>query len=144
MDAKTCTKCGLEKDINEFSWEKPGKRHARCKTCRVEGRMDYYERNKEKDLEYKWKRQVAKREEARLYVFTYLSRHPCQECGETDPLVLTFHHVYGTKKGNVSQMVNQGFSLKLIQEEIDKCNILCANCHMKEEKRKRGTIYPSV
>lgn len=106
--------------------------------------MDYYERNKQQELDYKWERQIAKREEARLYVFTYLTQHPCINCGERDPLVLTFHHVHGTKKGNVSQMVNQGFSLRLIQEEIDKCDILCANCHMKEEKRKRGTIYPSV
>jgi hypothetical protein len=77
--------------------------------------MDYYERNKEKELAYKWDRQVKKREEARLYVFTYLSEHPCQDCGENDPLVLTFDHVRGTKKTNVSQMVNQGYSLRLIQ-----------------------------
>lgn len=87
--------------------------------------MDYYERNKEKELEYKWDRQVDKGEEARLYVFTYLTEHPCEgylpdgtKCPEADPYVLTFHHVRGAKKSNVSQMVNQGYSLKLIQEDI--------------------------
>jgi hypothetical protein len=144
MTTKTCTKCGLTKDENEFGWERPGRRHAHCKPCRVEDRMDYYERNKEKDLEYKWNRQVEKREEARAFVFNYLRQNACSGCGETDPLVLTFHHVRGTKKTNVSQMVNQGYSIRAIQEEIDKTIILCANCHMKEEKRKRGTIYPSV
>src|SRR5215510_2399665 len=101
---KTCTKYGLPKDEEEFGWERPGKRHAACKLCRVEERMDYYERNKEKELKYKWERQVAKREEARLYVFTYLSEHPCLDCSEDDPLVLTFDHVRGNKKSNVSQM----------------------------------------
>jgi hypothetical protein len=144
MVTKVCTKCGLEKDENEFGWERIGKRHARCKPCRVEDRMDYYEKNKEKDLEYKWNRQVEKREEARLYVFTYLSNHPCQDCGETDPLVLTFDHVRGVKKNNVSQMVNQGYSIAAIQAEIDKCEIRCSNCHMRKEKQRRGTVYPSV
>jgi hypothetical protein len=144
MTTKVCTRCGLEKDINGFSWSISGiKRHARCKKCRAEERSEYYEKNKERDLEYKWDRQVAKREEARLYVFTFLSQQPCDHCGERDPLVLTFHHVRGTKKNNVSQMVNQGYSIRAIEEEIDKCIVLCGNCHMREEKRKRGTIYPS-
>jgi hypothetical protein len=111
MTTKICTKCGKEKDVNEFGWERPFRRDARCKTCRVEDRMDYYERNKEKDLEYKWDRQVAKREEARLFVFNYLAIHPCEgilpdgtRCNQSDPYVLTFHHVRGMKKNNVSQL----------------------------------------
>jgi hypothetical protein len=144
MATKICTKCGLEKDITEFSWERIGKRHARCKHCRAEERMEYYERNKEKDLEYKWNRQVKKREESRLYVFTYLSNHPCVNCGEKDPLVLTFDHVRGVKKNNVSQMVNQGYSIAAIQAEINKGEIVCGNCHMRREKKRRGTVYPEL
>jgi len=144
MATKICTKCGVPKDENEFGWERPGRRHARCNPCRVEDRMDYYERNKEKELQYKWDRQVAKREESREFVFTYLRQNPCEHCGESDPLVLTFHHVRGIKKNNVSQMVNQGYSIKAIQEEIAKCIILCGNCHMREEKRIQGTVYPSA
>jgi hypothetical protein len=152
METKVCTGCGEEKDINEFSWSIAGiKRHARCKRCRAEERSEYYEKNKEKDLEYKWERQVKKREVARLYVFSYLATHPCEgilpdgsRCPQSDPRVLTFHHVRGVKKNNVSQMVNQGYSLKAIQEEIDKCIILCGNCHMLEEKRIRGTKYPDL
>ena len=29
----------------------------------------------------------------------------------------------------VSDMRNQSYSIKTIQEEIDKCEIRCANCH---------------
>jgi hypothetical protein len=144
MSTKTCTKCGFTKDEDEFGWERPGHRHAACKPCRVEERMGYYERNKEKELAYKWDRQVKKREEARLYVFTYLSNHPCQDCGEVDPLVLTFDHIRGVKKNNVSQMVNQGYSIAAIRAEIDKTEIVCSNCHMRREKRRRGTVYPNL
>lgn len=42
---------------------------------------------------------------------------------------------------NVSQMVNQGYSLDAIRSEIDKCVVRCTNCHMRVEKQRRETIY---
>ena len=139
---KNCSKCGLPKDESEFSWSIRGvKRHSACNSCRAGERMDYYERNKDKELKYKAERQVVKREEARSFVFNYLKEHPCVDCGNADPYVLTFDHVTGNKKMNVSQMVNQGYSLEAIQSEIDKCEVRCGNCHMRIEKQRRGTVY---
>ena len=139
---KTCSKCGLAKEESEFSWSIRGvKRHSACKPCRVAERLEYYQRNKEKELKYKHGRQVDKREEARHFVFTYLSDHPCVDCGESDPMVLTFDHVQGDKKMNLSQMVNQGYGFDAIKNEIGKCVVRCANCHMRIEKKRRGTIY---
>ena len=141
MGTKVCTRCGVEKDISEFGWEKLfQKRSSQCKSCRVEVRMQYYDNNKEKELAYKWKRQLEKREEARSYVVNYLSTHPCVDCGESDPIVLTFDHVRGTKKMAVSQMVNQGYRVTTLQVEIDKCEVRCHNCHHRIEKKRRGTI----
>lgn len=142
MSTKICSKCGQEYDISHFSWSIKGiKRHAKCLACRSEERIAYYGRHKEEELAYKYKRQVRKREEARHFVFSYLSSHPCVDCGEADPMILTFDHVRGTKKMNVSQMVNQGYSLEAIQSEMDKCAVRCANCHMRIEKQRRGTVY---
>ena len=139
---KVCTKCKTAKDESEFSWSIRGiKRHSRCNSCRAPERLDYYNRNKEKELAYKYERQINKREEARKYVWEYLSNSVCADCGEYDPLVLTFDHVRGTKKMNVSQMINQGYSLQLLQEEISKCEVVCSNCHLRREKRKRNTRY---
>ena len=117
------------------------KKHSSCNSCRNLERMDYYNRNKDKELKYKAERQVNKREEARRFVFNYLSQSHCVDCGMTDPMVLTFDHVRGSKKMNISQMVNQGYSLDAIQIEIDKCEVRCASCHMKIEKKRRGTVY---
>lgn len=142
MPTKLCTKCGEEKDISEFSWSIMGvKRHSRCKKCHAEEKADYYERNKEKMLEYKWDRQQRKREEARQYVTQYLTTHPCIDCGETDPMVLTFDHVRGQKRMNVAELVNRGYLIEEIKKEIDKCEVRCANCHMRIEKQRRGTKY---
>ena len=102
--------------------------------------MDYYERNKDKELKYKAKRQVNKRAEARQFVFSYLST-PLVSIAARDPMVLTFDHVRGSKKMNISQMINQGYSIATIQDEIDKCEVRCGNCHMRIEKQRRGTKY---
>ena len=93
MTTRLCTKCGKEKDISEFSWSIRGiKRHSRCKACHAEEHMDYYERNKEKELEYKWDRQLGKREEARAFVEEFKATHPCVDC------VYVFR-TFGTKRG---------------------------------------------
>ena len=143
MATKICTKCGEVKDTEkDFSWSIKGiKRHSACKSCRAVERSEYYKRHKERELAYKWERQVNKREEARRYVFDYLRRRQCVDCGESDPMVLTFDHINGNKKMNISQMVNQGYSLEALQREIDKCVVRCANCHMRIEKQRRGTRY---
>jgi hypothetical protein len=103
--------------------------------------MEYYEGHKEQELRYKAERQVSKREEARHFVYTYLKEHPCIDCGEPDPMVLTFDHINGIKKMNISQMVNQGYSLEAIRSEMAICVVRCANCHMRIEKKRRGTVY---
>ena len=140
---KRCSKCKERKDESEFSWNIKGvKKHSACNSCRAVEQSDYYKRTREARLEYKWDRQVRKREEARRFVFDYLGEHPCVDCGEDDPLVLTFDHIRGEKKMGISQMVNQGYSLEAIKEEIKKCEVRCMNCHMKVEKQRRGTIYP--
>lgn len=142
MSTRVCTKCGIEKDLEEFSWSIRGvKRHSRCRACRNEERLIRYEKNKEAELAYKWERQQRKREEARAFVEEYKSKHPCLDCGNIDTMVLSFDHVRGTKKMDISQMVNQGYSLQVIQAEIDKCEVVCLNCHFKREKIRRSTKY---
>jgi ArsR family metal-binding transcriptional regulator len=142
MGIKKCSKCGEWKDESEFAWHFVGiKRHSACSACRSKYQSEYYQRTKERQLNYKAGRQVDKREEARHYVFQYLKTHPCEMCGESDPYVLTFHHVKGKKKMNISQMVNQGYSIEAIQAEIDLCIVLCSNDHLRVEKKKRGTFY---
>jgi len=100
--------------------------------------MGYYERNKDKELAYKWDRQLRKREEARKFVDAYKSTHPCVDCSNPDPESLTFDHVRGVKKMTIANMVNLGYSIEAIQSEIDKCEIRCWTCHMKIEKKRRG------
>lgn len=74
---------------------------------------------------------------AQEFVNQYLRSHPCELCGETDIRVLTFDHYLGVKKMNIGDLVTQGYSINTIKEEINKCAVLCFNCHMRSEAIKR-------
>ena len=57
----------------------------------------------------------------------------CARCGENHPATLQFHHRDPQKKDfNLSEAVNDGYSIERIKKEVAKCTVLCANCHAKE------------
>ena len=72
------------------------------------------------------KRQI---ERDRQYVIDHLRRNPCVDCGSGDLRVLEFDHVRGTKLSTVSELWSSGVSIARLQAEIDKCEVVCANCH---------------
>jgi protein-arginine kinase activator protein McsA len=77
-------------------------------------------------------------ERARQYVFNYLSQNACIDCGESDVEVLTFDHIKGEKKADIASMISQGFSTQTIMLEIEKTEVVCYNCHMRREQKRRG------
>lgn len=70
-------------------------------------------------------------EENRRKFLEYKKTLKCDRCGLDDHRLLEFHHV-GDKDQNVSNLVNHGYAWRRIQEEINKCIPLCANCHRLE------------
>jgi len=54
----------------------------------------------------------------------------CADCGQSFPdCVYDFHHINDDKEGCVGTMTHNCRPWKVIQEELDKCVMLCANCH---------------
>lgn len=137
---KRCTICKLEKDLSEFGNNR-GKAdglQAYCGSCQKEKDRKYYQTNKKK---VRAKRQTRV-EEIRQYIYEYLLENPCIDCGETDPVVLEFDHVRGKKKDIVSRLLYHR-SLKIITEEIKKCDVRCSNCHKRKTAKEFGW-YASV
>lgn len=63
----------------------------------------------------------------------YKTTLKCVKCGESHPACLDFHHRDpATKRYTVAKMALNGCSIETIREEIEKCDVLCANCHRKE------------
>ncbi len=89
---------------------------------------DYYE-HKEK---YVKKRQNRVREN-RKFITELKAETGCTRCDEDYPQCLHFHHTSPDEKSDgISSMVKQGYSREKILAEIEKCELLCANCHIKE------------
>ena len=54
----------------------------------------------------------------------------CADCGyKKDAYALQFDHVRGDKKKNVSDLIRSDYAWSTILEEINKCEVVCANCH---------------
>lgn len=68
----------------------------------------------------------------------------CARCGEDHPACIVFHHRDPeAKEITVAIAVHQQWSIERIQREIDRCEVLCANCHIKHHaKERRGVPQP--
>lgn len=66
----------------------------------------------------------------------YLFDHPCVDCGETDPVVLEFDHI-DTKSFDIAYGIRNN-SWESVLREMDKCEVVCANCHRRRTSRRGG------
>jgi len=99
----------------------------------------YYERNKEKVKKQAAASNKKRREAHRAMVLAYLQTHPCVDCGESDPVVLEFDHRNPSEKSFcIGQGVAQTWRQEVIEAEIAKCDVRCANCHRRRTARQRA------
>jgi hypothetical protein len=82
------------------------------------------------------------RKKTRNLVDNIKGKSRCIECGESHPACLDFHHRdSSTKLFDLSRRSINGVGRKRILEEIEKCDVLCSNCHRKkhwEQRNKKG------
>lgn len=134
-----CRTCKKWKPKGEFNYRdaKHGLLQYDCRQCAQEHRRNSYANHREtaRKSNDEWTRRAV--ETAKEYVYEYLSTHPCLDCGNNNVLTLTFDHVRGTKKAAVAEMVGRGRSIGTIKEEIAKCDVVCFNCHMRREHKRR-------
>lgn len=129
--SKLCTGCGRDRPIVEFPVKNTtrGARATRCRACRSAYGKSHYQRNRDKYLAKAKRRRNRERDNYWAWLMTYLQSHPCVDCGETDPLVLTFDHRDGTEKIDTigALLSRSGWSTFLA--EVAKCDVRCVNCH---------------
>lgn len=88
----------------------------------------WYQRHKE--------RLIAKSKqhdkELRQWIKQYKSKLRCVVCGESHPACLQFHHRDREGKSfTIGKIIGQrrNLSFRTLEKEINKCDILCGNCH---------------
>lgn len=96
----------------------------------------YYEKNRSKVIA-----KINQNKKAnRRWFAAFKATKSCIKCGESHPAALDFHHVHprkGDKK--VNDLVSDGHAKQRIMEEINKCVVLCSNCHRKHHHEERVT-----
>jgi hypothetical protein len=132
---KTCTKCKQTKLVSDF---RNGKSVFWCKSCFQEYEKRTWKESKDRRTKNKEKAKLRILRNTK-FVWDFLKQHPCESCGESDPVVLEFDHINPSdKKHNICDMKRRICSLKNIEEEISKCRILCANCHRRHTAKQQG------
>ena len=137
MDTKICTHCKEEKPLERFSWRNKAKgiKNSWCKDCY----KTYDDRLWNRDKSKKKLRAKERHHRLRKTLFETLLNSKCEICGETDPFVLEFDHIDpAQKKAAVSVLVGRRHSWESVQKEINKCRVLCANCHRRETAKEQN------
>lgn len=69
------------------------------------------------------------RERNREYVRKIKESNPCTDCKEHYHYSqMDFDHL-SNKKYSVAKLANSEASIKTIKKEIEKCELVCSNCH---------------
>lgn len=125
-----CKKCLVNKEEEEFFfYQKKNKYHSACKACERKYCKEHYYKNQKKYIE-KAKRW---RQKERINVLEYLKLHPCVDCGILDIRVLQFDHLKNKVK-SIANLIGR-ISKEKLWEEIAKCEVRCANCHIMKTSK---------
>ena len=130
METKICGACLVELPATkEYFAERKLKTKItlqwQCRKCQKEYRKKHYENNK---LKYINKAKQHRKKAVDNFI-DFKKTLSCSKCSEKRWWVLDFHHLDPTKKEkNLSNMIRSN-SFKSVLQEIEKCIVLCSNCH---------------
>lgn len=121
-ELKVCSKCKESKVLSDFYYDNTHScYYSECKKCknkqrvinRSKNQLDNRHQLKQKAIEYKGGR--------------------CAQCGYEEHMsAFDFHHLNPLKKDYcIGTMIARSYNWEKIKKELDKCIVLCANCHRK-------------
>jgi hypothetical protein len=138
--SKCCSRCRRELPIDGFArkTKSPDGRQPWCRDCNAERSRRYHLEHKDEHLVAIQQRRQRNRRANQQRLYEYLRVRCCADCGQSDPVVLEFDHVRGVKKRSIGFLV-QNSSWRMIEDEIAKCDVVCANCHRRRTYQRQGS-----
>ncbi|HSH21677.1 MAG TPA: hypothetical protein VK992_03550 [Candidatus Caenarcaniphilales bacterium] len=130
--------------MEEFAWRRRarGQRDNYCRSCRAAYKQEHYTLHRRRYIEGAQRRKRAAVAERAAYLIAFFEAHPCADCGENDPLVLEFDHLE-CKSFSISKGLRDR-SWSAVLEEMQKCDVVCANCHRRRTARRGGFARAAV
>mgnify|MGYP003585914959 CR=1 FL=1 len=127
-ELKTCVSCGQVLPVTKFKFRsqggrQAGTRHTMCNRC-------LYVRYTRPNMERK-----------KADIDEYKMARGCFDCGYCDhPSALEFDHLPGSdKKFNIGEEIGKQ-SKAALWAEIEKCDVVCANCHNIRTYERRSQV----
>lgn len=123
METKTCTKCNKQKNLNEFYQKNHrGRFSSSCRECFNQYCVERWQKRKIEAIIYKGSQ--------------------CVDCGISYPnisyVIFDFHHLEPSKKDFEWTKLRLK-SWNKILPELDKCVLICSNCHRLRHYEERGS-----
>jgi hypothetical protein len=139
-EMRKCGRCGELKPIEQFAWRRKRKlqRDNMCGPCRSAYGREHYLANRQRYIDAEARRKRARAEARTKYLIEYFENHPCVDCGEADPVVLEFDHLRDKRFEVTNQFASRNW--QEILDEIDKCEVVCANCHRRRTAGRAGYL----
>lgn len=140
---KACGRCKETLPLASFNFKDKIKKiyQSYCIECNKAKNREHYKSNKntykEKAKKYREEngRTVGKQE---LYIYEYKLNNPCVDCGDTNPVHLSFDHRDPKEKSFNIGLMRTHYSLEAVIAEIEKCDIRCHNCHAERTAKQYG------
>lgn len=154
MDTKVCSKCGKEKITADFTQK--GLRldgsprfDSHCKACYALKQKHRRAKARQSSLctdcgrpsstyrcqqcqKIHIRKNTERRHQKKKRVIDYLGGKCCR-CGMVSPIVDVYdiHHEDGDKETEICKLLNKRGKWEDLVPELDKCVLLCANCHRR-------------
>jgi len=75
------------------------------------------------------------------WIINYKVQRGCVKCKTTDHRILDLHHPDESKKSFTVAYFRRGLGFEQIKREVEKCEVLCANCHRILHWEKRNSKF---
>ncbi|TFG94176.1 hypothetical protein E4H12_15640 [Candidatus Thorarchaeota archaeon] len=126
---KTCSHCERDKSLEEFDKKatNPDGLQRYCKPCRKEIAAKYYKRSRKEIIAKSLARSRAGAQKFKELKGTL----QCFFCGEDEAVCLEFHHRDPAEKDFTVSYAVRHYGWELLLKEIEKCTVVCSNCHKK-------------
>ena len=124
---KVCYRCNTAKEFSKFNldhrYDPPRPRNL-CVQCCVDANKKYRHSNSEAYNKSAREKRLERKKRAIIY-----KGGVCEMCKESfHPAAMDFHHINPTEKDKDPGLMMSSSDENLFKE-LDKCILLCANCH---------------